>query len=114
MRHLPFSRPLAAIGGKEAGEAALRGEADMETDVGDLGLHAHELLDRPLHERRVEVEVGREPCLRAEQLVEMGRDKPPPLVTASNSMSAKAIPPLTASISRTAHAKIDESIPLAA
>src|SRR5947208_10345935 len=45
------------IGGEEAGETALRGEAEIEADIGDRRFARYQRLQRLLHHQRVEIEV---------------------------------------------------------
>src|SRR5262245_13442690 len=64
------------IGRKKAGEGALRGKAEIETDIGDMRLGGDQRVERILHDQRVEIEMGRDAGLGAEQAVEMGARQP--------------------------------------
>src|SRR5947209_180938 len=59
------------IGGEEAGESALRREAEIEADIGDRRLARHQRFQRLLHHQRIEIEVRGNAGLGAEQPVEM-------------------------------------------
>ena len=53
------------------GKMALRGKAELETDVGDRGLRAHQPVEGPLDAHGVGVKRRRQPGVLAEQLEEM-------------------------------------------
>src|SRR6185437_3024655 len=71
-----FGRRHANIGGEEASEAALRGEAEIEADVGDRRFRCDQRVERLLHHQRVEIEVRGDAGLGAEQAVEMRPRQP--------------------------------------
>src|SRR5262249_47762142 len=64
------------MGGKEAGERALRGEAEIEADIGDRRFRGDERVERVLHDQRVEIEMGRHAGLGTEQPVEVWTRQP--------------------------------------
>src|SRR6187399_2111060 len=66
-----FSRRHPDIGGEEAGETALRREAEIEADIGDRHFARDQRVERLLHDEGIEIEVRGNAGLGAEQPVEV-------------------------------------------
>src|SRR5829696_4291452 len=66
-----FGRRHPDIGGEEARETALGGEAEIEADIGDRHFGRHQRVQRLFHDECIEIEVWSDAGLGTEQPIEV-------------------------------------------